>query len=108
MRRRHALALSVITPGPLVILLAPDRFIRWSEHRAAILRAMREAFALPAREVLAIEGLAGSPDEPSDGAGFLDRCREAAAGAVEVLPRFHLFAWDEAAQAYRLARAPTG
>lgn len=106
--RRHALALNLLSDGPLVIMLAPDRFVRWTDHRRAMLAAVRAAFALPARRVFSIEALAGFPEpDPADDPGFLDRCRAAAAGAPDILPRFHLFAWDEAAAGYRLARAAT-
>lgn len=109
MRRRHALALQVLSDGPLALMLAPDRFLRWTDHRRAMLAAVREAFDLPARRVFAIEGLAGFAEpDPSDDPAFLAKVRAAAAGAPDILPAFHLFAWDDAAGGYRLARAAQG
>lgn len=107
MRRRHALLLNAITAGPLTLFLAPDRFIPWRDHRRAILAALRDTCATPARDVHAIEGLAGSPyeadDADADAVRLLARAREAAA---DFLPSFHIFTWNETAGAYRLTRPP--
>jgi len=108
MKRRHSIALNVILDsGPLAIMLAPERFLRWTDHRRAILAAIRDTFSLPARRVLSIEGLAGYPEpDPTDDLAFLERVRAAAAGAADILPGFHMFAWDDAAGGYRRTRAP--
>lgn len=98
--RRHALVLNAITAGPLVILLAPDHFVRWADHRAAITTALRETFGIKAKAVFSVEGLAGYPEGMAhDDPAFLARAL-AAPSDPAILPSFHFFEWRDGRYVY--------
>ncbi|AXQ69593.1 hypothetical protein HOU03_gp175 [Caulobacter phage CcrSC] len=105
MKRRHALFLSVIASAPdVVILQAPAHFLRWSDHRKAILAFMRQTYGVKAADVHAVEGVAGYAEpDPTDDPAVLARFQAAFAGS-DNFPKVALAAWD--GQAYRLVRRP--
>lgn len=96
MKRRHALYLLVVNTGPLVILQAPAEFLRWDTHRAAILRMMRREHGVKAKDVHAVEGLAGSPDGPGadDDREALGKLKDTFSGIRHGFAAFHLYTWD--------------
>ncbi len=99
MKRRHSLYLNPITSGPLIIMRAPDEFVRWVDLRRAILTALRQDFGLRARDVHAIEGLAGYAYQPddADSVRFAARVDRGLAGDPEPVAGFHLYAWEAGA-----------
>lgn len=111
-RRRHCLYLNPIAEGALTIFRAPDRFIRWYDLRAAILKTLRDRHAVKAANVFAIEGIGGylpedGPRYAEEDAATLPKFEAAFAGDPERFAGFHLYAWDEETQGFELARKAT-
>ncbi|UTU08765.1 hypothetical protein CcrJ4_gp505 [Caulobacter phage J4] len=77
-----------------MILQAPADFLRWDIHRAAILRMMRRDHGVKAKDVHAIEGLAGSPYGADDDREALGKLKETFAGLRHGFAAFHLYTWD--------------
>lgn len=105
-KRSHCLYCVVISRGPLVMVRMPEEHTAWRPMVIAIHEFMRDDLDIKAKDISAIEGMAGypDPDSPEEDHAFLEKCGIAFEGSDMHIPAFMLYAWDEAAGGFRLKR----
>jgi len=98
--RRHDLYCLVVC-SRLVIAKMPDRFVKWTVQRAALLRALKLHLDVKVSDVVSIEGQAGLL--PNAGRYYLEQDAKdkpkfdaAFSGDPERFTAFNLFAWNDA------------
>jgi hypothetical protein len=98
--------MTVISPGPLMIVRVPWPMPRWRELLRASTTLMR-AHGLRQKDISAFDGMV--PSDPTDREAkdwdLASRLDAAYAGATDKFPRFWLYDWRDGS--FRLARAPT-
>lgn len=95
MRTYHYL--SVITPGPLIVVRVPFPMPRWRDVLKAATPIM-QSFGYRQKDISSIEGLLPRPDEEDYAERdlqFAARVERAFAGDPTCLPPFHLFDWRD-------------
>lgn len=103
-KRKIALFCTVVSSGPLVIVRMPEHHVRWSTVRREIHAMMRREHGIRAKDIHAVEALAGDVDGDTDGGETAEICRRAFAGDRMTLAAFDLQAWDDGAGGFRRAR----
>jgi hypothetical protein len=97
--------LLVVAPGPLMILRVPWPMPRWRSVLRATTAVMR-AHGLRQKDVHALDGLMGPPDErDEEDRAYATRIDAAYDGATGTVPKFLLYDWH--GDAFKLARAAT-
>ena len=110
MTQRHYM--TVISPGPLMIVRVPWPMPRWRSILRASTTLMR-AFGLRQKDISAFDGMV--PIDPADRDpkdwDLIARVDAAYTGDPDKFPRFWLYDWQDAASrqdaAFRLVRPPT-
>lgn len=104
MTQRHYM--TVLSPGPLVIVRVPLPMPRWREILRESTTLMR-SHGLRQKDISAFDGMV--PIDPADreqkDRDLIERIDAAYAGDVDKFPRFWLYDWQDGA--FRLARPPT-
>jgi hypothetical protein len=98
--------MSVINPGPLVIIRTPFPLPRWKDVLKAITPVM-QSHNLRRKDISEIEGLTRSPEYPftDEEFRFAERLDAAFEGDPNVLPEFWLYDWTKGR--FSLVREPT-
>lgn len=102
MPRRVPLYCTVISSGTPAIVRMPEEGVRWSEIRREIHGALKKESGILARQIVAIEGFAGSPDgDPEPDSMIL---AEKAFSGSPTLTRLDLYAWEQGTRSFGLVR----
>lgn len=101
MRQKHYM--SVIAPGPLMIVRVPWPMPRWRSILSAMTAVMR-SHGLRNKDISYLDGVIASPDQDQTDAdrAFAKRLDAAYGGATDRVPRFWLYDWR--GDAFKLAR----
>lgn len=98
--------MTVINPGPLMIVRTPWPMPRWREVMRAMTGVMR-AQGLRQKDVSFLDGMvpANPTDREAKDWDLVARLDAAYAGDADKFPRFWLYDWQDGT--FRLARLPT-
>lgn len=100
--RRVPLYCTIISSGTPAIVRMPEETVRWSEIRREIHSALKTESGILAKDVVAIECFAGSPDGDDDPGDIVLAVK--AFSGLPTLTRLDLYAWNPRERTFELVR----